>query len=221
MPRASGICVVALASCAWAGIEPRANPGDYPAHARVGDIEIAAEYLVHTLPGEGTNFLAAEHLVVEIAVYPPKGRAVTVATGQFRLRVNGKKELLPETPEMVAMSLKYPHWEGGRGIEPQVGLGPVILGRTQPAERFPGDNRPGIGQGPRPPTAPVDPPANAGRQPPQTAPEAAVAGAFPDGECRRPASGYAYFRYDGKAKSIKRLELVWQHGEEQTPIRLF
>jgi hypothetical protein len=209
MVRAFGICAFALASGAWAGTAPKPKPGDYPVQARVGDIEIAAEYLVHTLPAEGANFLVPNHLVVEIAVYPPKSPTVTVEASQFRLRVNGKRELLPETPEMVAMSLKYPDWEGHKGFDTQVGLGPVILGR------------PGVGQGPGPPTAPVDQPANTDRPPQQTAPEAAVALAFPDGPCERPASGYVYFRYDGKMKSIKSLELLWQQGEKQTAIRLF
>jgi hypothetical protein len=213
------MCAIALASCALAGTMPKPKPGDYPVQARVGDVDIAAAYLVHTLPSENTNVLVPDYLVLEIAIYPPKSQPVAVEAGQFRLRVNGKKELLPDTPEMVAMSLKYPGSEGRTGFETQVG--PVILGPTQPVERFPGDQRPNIGQGPRPPTAPVDQPTDADRPPQPTAPEAAVAAAFPDGPCQRPVSGYVYFRYDGKMRSIKSLDLIWQRGEKQTSIRLF
>ena len=204
---------MALVSCAWAGTAPKPKPGDYPVQARVGDIDIAAAYLVHTLPAESTNFLVPDYLVVEIAIYPPKSQAVAASAGQFRLRVNKKKEVLADTAEMVAMSLKYPHWEGHK-IEPQVGVGPVILGREQPSERFPGDPRPNIGQGPKPTKVGVDPPA-------QTAAEAAVALAFPDCPCQRAVSGYLYFRYDGRVKSIKSLELIWEQGEKQATIRLF
>ncbi len=208
------MCAIALASCAFAGTAPKPKPGDYPVQARVGDIDVAAAYLVHTLPAESTNFLVPDYLVVEIAIYPPKSQAVAASSGQFHLRVNGKKDVLADTPEMVAMSLKYPHWEGHKGIEAQVGVGPVILGREQPTERFPGDQRPNAGQVPRPPKVETDPP-------PQTAAEAAVALAFPDCPCQKPVSGYVYFRYDGRTKSIKSLELIWDRGEEQSTIRLF
>ena len=210
MLRTFGMCAIALASCASAGTAPKPKPGDYPVQARVGDVEIAAAYLVHTLPAEGANFLVPDYLVVEIAIYPPESEAVAVAGGQFRLRMNGKKEAFADTPEMVAMSLKYPDWEGRHGPEPQVTLGPVILGR-----------RPGTGQVSRPPAAPADQPPNADRPPAQTAAEAAVVLAFPDGLCKRPVSGYLYFRYDGKLRSIKSLDLIWQRGEQQATIRLF
>ena len=220
MVRAFGFCALALASCAWAGTEPKPKPSDYPVQARVGDIDIGAAYLVHTLPAERTNFLAPDYLAVEIAIYPPKSQAVTVAAGQFRLRMNGKKEAPADTPEMVAMSLNYPGWEGRR-IEPQVGVGPVILGGQQPGGRFPGDPRATGPQRPQTPKAGGDQPTDSDRPPPQSAAEAAVALAFQNGPCERPVSGYLYFRYDGKVKSIKSLDLIWQRGEERSTIRLF
>jgi hypothetical protein len=213
------MCALAAVSCALAGTEPKPKPGDYPVQARAGGVDIAAAYFVHTLPSESTNFLVPDYLVVEIAIYPPKSQAVAVAASQFRLRVNRKKEALTDTPEMVAMSLKYPGSETYGGFETQVG--PVILGRSQPVERFPGDQRPSIGQGPMPPAAGEGQPSHADRPPPQTAAEAAVALSFPDCPCQRPVSGYLYFRYDGKLKSIKSLELIWQPGAEQTTLRLF
>ena len=203
------MCAVALASCALAGTAPKPKADDYPVQARVGDIEIAAAYLVHTLPGESTNFLVPDYLVVEIAIYPPKSQAVEAFTGQFHVRLNGKKDVLADTPEMVAMSLKYPHL-GHKGLQPQVGIGPVILGREPPNERMPGDQRPNSGKAPDP-----------DRPSPQTAAEAAVAQAFPDCPCDKAVSGYLYFPYDGRVKSLKSLELIWQRGEERATIRLF
>ena len=203
------MCALALASCAFAGTAPKPKASDYPVQARVGDIDIAAAYLVHTLPAESTNFLVPDYLVVEVAIYPPKYQAVAASAGQFHLRVNGKKDVLADTPEMVAMSLKYPHL-GQKGLQPQVGIGPVILGREQPNERMPGDQRPSSGKAPDP-----------DRPPPQTAAEAAIAQAFPDCPCQKAVSGYVYFRYDGRMKSIKSLELIWERGEEQSTIRLF
>ncbi len=223
MPRPFRMSAIVLACCALGSAQtaPKPKPGDYPAHTRSGDVEISAEYLVHTLPAASTNFLVPGYLVVEIAIYPPKSQAVAVAAGQFRLRMNKKRELFPDTPEMVAMSLKYPDIGGHKGLDTEVGVGPVILGRTQPTERFPGDPGPNIGRGPSPPKAPDDKPTDVDRPPAQTAAEAAVALAFPGGTCQRPVSGYLYFQYDGKAKSVKSLELIWERGQEQTTVKLF
>jgi hypothetical protein len=195
MLRALGIAIT-LASFAWAGTAPKPKPGDYPIHARVGSIDLAAAYLVHTLPSETTNFLVPNYLVVEIAIYPPKSQPVAVAAAQFRLRVNKKTEVPSDTPQMVAMSLNYPDWAGHQGFDPQIGLGPVILGRPQSTQRVAQDQPPS-----------------------QTAAEAAVALAFPDCPCERPVSGYVYFRY-GKVKSIRSLELIWQDVDQQATIRL-
>ncbi len=215
MPRVLPVSAVVMGACAliWAqpqGTTPRPKAADYPAQARAGDRDIAAEFLVHTMPAEKTSFLVPDYLVVEVAIYPPKSQLIDISASQFRLRINRKTELAADTPEMVAMSLKYPNWEEHKGLEPVVQAGPVILGRRTPTERFPGDNRPPIGRAPKEP---------ADKQP-QTADEAAVALALPPGPCNRPVSGYVYFRFDGKAKSIRSLELIWQSTQGNATIRI-
>jgi hypothetical protein len=122
---------------------------------------------------------------------------------------------------MVAASLKYPDWEEPRGIDMQGQVGPVILGPARPVGRFPGDQRPNIGRGPAPPQAPAGYPGGVDRPPRETAAEAAVNYALPDEERKGPVSGYLYFAYRKKPKSIKSLELIWLHGEVRTAIKLF
>jgi hypothetical protein len=203
------------------GTTPRPKATDYPVQARAGDLVIAAEYLLHSV-GTGTGaFVAPDYLVVEIAVYPAKRQPVTISSGQFTLRVNGKKEELPsQPPGFVAASLKYADWENPRGFEPMVRAGPVTVGGPQQqAPRFPGDRR--AETGPQPPRAPTNTPGGVERPVPQTAPEAVVETAFPDGECTGPVSGNLYFNYTKKPKSIKTLDLIWRHGQEQTEIKLF
>ena len=224
MPRAFEVCATLLALCApgWSqtyGTTPRPKPGDYPVQVRVGDTAISAEYLVHTLPGRDMSYVLPSYLVIEVAAYPPKSPPLVVWSGDFRLRINRKTELGADTPAMVAASLKHPEWEAHKGLDVQGGVGPVIFGRTDPAPRFPGDTT--GSQGPVPPRAPVESPASVERPAPQSVAEAAVEFAYPDGPCHRPVSGYLYFPFAKKAKSIQSLELIWLHGRDETVIKLF
>jgi hypothetical protein len=188
-------------------------------HAEAGKLALGAEYLVHSVSSGRQTFVVPKHLVVEVAVFPAKGQAVELAAGQFSLRINGKTKdvLRPETPGFVAASLKYPDWEGSRGLE--VGLGPVTIGRPTTVGRFPGDNRE-----PRPrtpPRAPDQNPAGLQKEASLTAEETVVDAALPEGRAAGPVSGHLYFPYRGKVKSLKSLELIFQHGDEQSILRLF
>jgi hypothetical protein len=204
------------------GTTPRPKATDYPVQASSGDVVIAAEYLLHSVGTGSGAFIARDYLVVEIAVYPAKHKPVTISSGQFTLRINGKKEeLAAQPPGFVAASLKYADWDSPRGFDgTQAQVGPVIIGgQDQQTPRFPGDPRPR--QGPTPPQAPTSTPGDVERPVPQTAPEAVVDTAFPDGECAGPVSGNLYFNYTKKPKSIKSLDLIWRHGNGQTEIKLF
>ncbi|HWR50870.1 MAG TPA: hypothetical protein VN428_07165, partial [Bryobacteraceae bacterium] len=134
---ASLTAFVALCGVAGAqhGVDAKPKPSDYPVHADAGGIAIAAEYLVRSVGGEHDMFVVEDYLVLQVAVYPQKGRPLDVSNGHFRLRINGKdKELrLPQTPGMVAASLKYPDWERRKNVEVGGGTGDqtVILGRRR------------------------------------------------------------------------------------------
>jgi hypothetical protein len=217
---ASTLTLCGLACAQNYGTNPKPKPADYPAQARVGDLVIAAEYLLHALPAARQSFTVPEYLVIEIAAYPPRSKTVELASGMFTLRINGKKEELhTQAPGMVAASLKYSDWENRPSLE--AAAGPIIFGRRDPVERFPGDQRDPDSQRPRRPQAPDTTPGGVERQQPETAAEVAVAMAFPDGPTGGPVSGYLYFAFKKKPASIKSLELIYHHGEEQTPIQLF
>src|SRR5690242_13040040 len=105
---------IALVACGWLSGQTtvKDKPVDYPAHATLGATSIGAEYLVHSIPAGNQTLLAPEYLVFEVAVFPPRDRAVEIASGTFTLRLNGKKQVLyPVAPGFVAGSLKYPDWE--------------------------------------------------------------------------------------------------------------
>ncbi|MCS6953810.1 MAG: hypothetical protein RMK57_13115 [Bryobacterales bacterium] len=196
------------------GTQPRSRPEDYSVHVRAGVAVVAAEYLVRSFQGRGGTFVAPDHLVVEVAVFPDPYQRVKLNAGQFSLRVNGARQpLLPEPPSLVGASLRYADWEhrptvvAGAGV----GSGSVILGRPPASERFPGDPRPGRERLPQPPRAP-DAKAPVEREPAPQPDEVAVESALPEGEHAGPVSGYLYFLFKKKPKSVRSLELLW-HGE--------
>ena len=190
---------------------PRSKASDYPAHAQLPAFEIGAEYLVHSIPSEKGEYWAKDYLVVEVAVFPAARNNVTVSSGQFRLRVNGKKAvLLTESPGTVAAALKYPDWETRPNLTASAGIGDagVILGAPPAVGRFPGDNR---GAPPHPvPTNPSDQDGYSVTRDQGPPIEKAVEyAALPEGRFNEPVKGCIFFRFSGKLKSIKTLDLVY------------
>jgi hypothetical protein len=222
--RGAAAVLGAVLPLAAAGSDPRPKAADYPAHAAMPKAAIGAEYLVRSFSGHNRTFAAPDHLVVEVAVYPAPEEKLPVSTRHFSLRLNGKREvLLPQSPGAVAASMKYPDWERRRRVEAigGVGDGGVILGRPQPVERFPGDPRPGQTRLPAPPRAPApeDRAASESEQPVR-AEDVLVEFELPEGDAARPVSGYLYFYFKGKTKSIRSLELVYQGPGGNTTLRL-
>jgi hypothetical protein len=203
------LCCVSLA-LAQGGTEPKPKAEDYDVHAQSKYIAIGAEFMVHSFSGQGQTYIAKDFLVVEVALYPPKGQSVDVNEGAFALRINGKKQVLvPAPPSMAASSLQHPEWQTGPRLEAGGGMGNtgVILGRPVPTQ-VPGGQPPPQSRVPR-----VPGPDNPGGIEPErrvTAPELLVQTALPEGPHRGPASGFLYFPYKGKSTSIKSLELLYE-----------
>ena len=205
------------------GTTPRPAPSEYPVHTALGRASLGAEYLVRSLPGQGQTFDVRDYLVLEVAVYPAQGESFMVSSGHFTLRVNGRKQTLyPQTPGMVAASLKYADWERRPTLQAGAGVGDtgVILGAPPPVERFPGDRRPTQNRLPKPPRAP-DTPGNVERREPASAEEVAVQTTLPEGETRGPVSGHLYYAFKGKTKSIKSLELLYRGPAGEAALKLF
>ena len=195
------------------GTTPKVKAEEYPVHGAAGAVTLGADYTVHSLSLAGDLFIAPDYLVVEVALYGKADEKFEVNAGRFTLRVNGKKSvLLPQSPGMVAASIKYADWEMRRGVEMSAGVGDadVVLGRPRPTERFPGDPRPGQERLPQPPQAPEQENRSGMEKQAKVKPEdAVVAAALPEGTVRGPVSGYLYFAYKGKAGKIKSLELLY------------
>ncbi len=206
------------AAVAQHGTEPRPRPSGYPVTGTAGDILFGAEYLVRSAGTGNEMFIIPEHIVVEIAVYPPKGRTTQVSAGHFTLQVSGKKTVLhPQPPGMAAAALKYPDWDSRPRLVGEAGYGDktVVIGQPRRVERFPGDNRP---QKTRVPMPQEPNPRDANTRAPE---EVVVEAALPEGPAAGPVSGYLYFYYKGKPKKIKTLDLLYDNGEQKATLKLF
>lgn len=209
------------AACLCGQIAVKEKPEDYAVHATAGAASIGAEYLVHSIPTHSQTFFARDYLVVEVAVFPGRAEPVEISNNTFTLRINGKKEIIyRDTPGFVAASLKYPDWE--QHPQAEVQAGPVILGRPPAVGRFPDDPTPGQNRLPSPPKAPTpDEQAGIDRDDPQTPDEAVAQYGLAGGSIEKPVSGYIYFHFRGKTKSIKSLELVYEDKAGSVTLKLF
>ncbi|MGD0871451.1 MAG: hypothetical protein ABSB88_18005 [Bryobacteraceae bacterium] len=194
------------------GTEPKPKPEDYEVHASTRAAAIGAEYMVHSFSRGDKAFLAKDYLVVEVAVFPPKGGTIEVHNADFTLRINGKKAVMPEAVSMVAASLQHPEWEQPRPngeIDASAGnAGVVIGGPPRNPNPFPGSNPPGSQLPPRV-EAPKDNPSGVEKE--QVKAEVvAVETALVEGPHHAAFSGFLYFVYRAKPSSVKTLELLYQ-----------
>jgi hypothetical protein len=202
------LLLCATAAFAQSGTEPKSKAEDYEVHSQAKDVAIGAEFMIHSFSGHGTTYVAKDYLVVEVALFPPKGGSVTANAGRFAIRMNGRRLLTPVAPQTVAVSLQHPEWQTGPHLEGGGGLGNtgVILGRPRPSQ-VPG------GQDPRGPTQPRAPgrgnPGDIEPEPRVPAHQLVVETALPEGPFRGPVSGFLYFPYKGRTSSIKTLDLLY------------
>lgn len=186
------------------GTDPKSKAEDYEAHGQSKGIAIGAEFMLHSFSGQGTSYIAPDYLVVEVALYPPKGEEIELHAAAFSLRLNGKRNLLtPVTADVVKGSLERPEWQQSPHLDAAAGVGnaTVILAGPHP------------GQTPRTGTPyPVPRPGDGDvpRTPPVKAEDLVTATALPEGRFRAPASGYIYFPYTGRVHSLKTVELMFE-----------
>src|SRR3974390_662135 len=68
------------------------KPGDYPVHAKIGKITVAAENLGPSVPTPSGGLFTTDYIVIEVALFGEgRGRTVPVSHRQFALRINGEK----------------------------------------------------------------------------------------------------------------------------------
>jgi hypothetical protein len=191
---------------------PRSKPADYPAHVTLPGMEIAAEYLLHSIPTEKGFYFTKEYLVVDVAVFRNVTENFKISSGQFTLRMNhGQSVLSPDSPGTVAASLKYPDWEQRPNLAAQAG--PVIIGAPPAVGRFPGDHR---DTQPMPPPVKQEPdPSGAETEPAKSIEQLIALAALSEGHPGNAVKGCVFFRFRGKTKSIRSLELVYDAGESR------
>jgi hypothetical protein len=206
------------------GTTPKAKVEDYSVRGGAGKIALGAEYMVRSIQGGGTTLIAADYLVIEVAVYPPRFEPIPVSSGQFTLRINGRKQVLfNQSPGMVSASIKYADWERRPTLVGGVGGrdGGIIVGQPPTTGRFPGDPRPDQTRLPRPPKAPDQNPSGVEPKEPIDADQLVAANALPEGEATGPVSGYVFFAYKGKTRKIKSLELLYKGPAGEATLKLF
>ena len=197
---------------------------DYPTHATVGAVSIGADYLVHSIPAGNQTFITSDYLVVEVAVFPGRVEPFEIGNNTFGLRLNQKKAVeYPVAPGFVAASIKYPDWEPRKNMEVDAGMGNagVILGRPPVVGRFPGDPTPDESRLPRNPKAPTPGEQNGvDQQEPESADAIIAHSALPSGPTAKPVSGFIYFYYKGKIKSLKSVDLVFESKAGSATLKL-
>lgn len=172
------------------GMPPRATPADYNAHAKAGEVTLAAEFGGHSVPTPQSVLATEDYVAVEVALFgPPEGHTV-ISIKDFSLRINEKKSVLPAQPYSLTFgSLKDPEWAPPEPVESKskTSLGSGGQGNS-------GDK-----------PAPVHPPFALQR----TWQLAVQKAALPEGDRLLPAAGLIFFRYSGQAKGIYSVELIY------------
>ena len=187
------------------GLPPRAAPIDYQAHAKVGDITIAAEFTGHGVPTADMALNSEDYVVVEAALFGPPEARLRITASDFSLRINKRKEALPSQPwALAARNIKDPEWIPPDAAPEKKSKGGISGGG--------GDRQPGAPP-PLPPKVPIE--LLRGWQ------QRLRRAALPEGDRALPQAGLLFFAYRGKTESIRSVELVYDGpaGQLVLPLR--
>ena len=177
------------------GMPPRAAPSEYQAQGKAGTVTIGAEFAGHSVTTPEHTYSSEDYIVVEAGFFGPDAQ-IKLARGDFSLRINGKKITSPSEPyELVFHSLKDPEW-----IPPET-EDSKAASKTSLSTGGGGSNGAAGSAPPLPPKMPF-PLRRAMEQHVQKA-------AMQEGDRPLPQAGLLFFRYGGKAESIKSLELTY------------
>jgi hypothetical protein len=171
-------------------IPPRASPTDYQAHAQAGLLTIAAEFTGHSVPTPDAILSTEDYVVLEVALFGPRGARAKLSYENFSLRINGKKTPLPAQPNtLVFKSLKDPEWA------------PPVSAESKSKTSIGGTGKSDAGSTPAPVHIPIEL-------------ERAMAlrvqkASLPEGERSLPEAGLLFFQYRGKTDGIHSIELIY------------
>jgi hypothetical protein len=186
------------------GLPPRPTPGDYQAHAKVGDFTIAAEFTEHAISTPEATLSSEDFVAVEVGFFGPPDSHLKISHEDFSLRINtGKKAPITASVQygIVFRSLKDPEWQPP---EP-----PAAKSKT-------GINTGGEGGQDNTPPPPVHIPIEVERAMQQRVQKAAL----PQGDRTLPAAGLIFFPFRGKTKNIRSVELIYDGPAGKVNLRL-
>jgi hypothetical protein len=178
------------------GMPPRATPGDYQAQAKAATVTIAAEFKGHFVPTPDGLLSTDDYVVVEVALFGPADARLKLSFEDFSLRLNGKKTPEPSQSDVVVFkSVKDPEWEPpDKDKEEKAGKTSMSSGgggRGAPADAGP------------PPV--VHPPLPLQRSWEHRVEKVSLM----EGERPLPQAGLIFFRYGGKTKNLRSIELIY------------
>lgn len=173
------------------GLPPRVAPTEYQAQTLAGAVTIAAEFTGHSVPTADGTYTSDDYVVVEVGLFgAPQARA-TLSTGDFSLRINGKKTASPGQPyELVFKSLKDPEWEPPSKPESSKSKTSFGGGGGSDANSIP---------------TVVHMPIELRRAMEQRVQRASML----EGDRALPQAGLLFFEYHGKTQGIRSLELIY------------
>ncbi len=168
---------------------PRGSVNDYQAHARVGPVNIGAEFMRHVVPTPQGEFSTEDYVIVETGFFGAPGEKARISSGDFSLRINGKKALPAQPFGKTFDNLKDPSWQPPEAPKP----------KESSLSTGGGGN-------------PNDPPP-----PPPHMPLALVhimqvkveKAALQEGDRSLPEAGLLFFAYRGQSDKIKSVELIY------------
>jgi hypothetical protein len=187
------------------GIPPRATPGDYQAHAPLGALTIAAEFVGHYVPTPEGTLTQEDYVAVEVAVFGQPDSRLVLSTANFSLRVNGRKSPIPaESYSLIVRGLKDPDWE---------------MTVAKPKSKDEGGDEGGgasVQAGPKPTPTPIKYPIEVQRGMARRAQKVSLA----EGDRPLPQAGLTFFPYRGKPSDIRLLELIYSGPAGKATLQL-
>jgi len=171
------------------GMPARVAPTEYQAHGEAGPLTIAADFTGHSVATPEATYTTEDYVVVEVGLFGAPGARAKLSTGDFSLRINGKKTASPSQPyQLVFKALKDPEWE-------------------PPAKESKSKTSIGGGGGGDSggPPAPVHMPMELRRAMEQRVQRVTML----EGDRALPQAGLLFFEYRGKTQGIRSLELIY------------
>jgi hypothetical protein len=171
------------------GMPPRVAPTEYQAHGEAGPLTIAADFTGHSVATPEATYTTEDYVVVEVGLFGAPGARAKLSTGDFSLRINGKKTASPSQPyQLVFKALKDPEWEPPS--------------KESKSKTSIGGGGGGDSGGP---PAPVHMPMELRRAMEQRVQRVTML----EGDRALPQAGLLFFEYRGKTQGIRLLELIY------------